>query len=183
MSIILKISWKKKEKSQKSVSFSQKSPIFPISLSAKICNWESKCLQQTKLQTNCFQFDQRKNFCCSKSGSYEISFCGIWKKSYYIRLEMRDLVSCPKSSCFKNGVFTSILLFPMEDLVKDQWNFDTKNVRHSITIDRGSNIISLTRLAMAKVLFVSKDFEEPVVLQLICFRRFSFSLSPFLLFH
>ena len=51
----------------------------------------------------------------------------------------------------------------MQDLVIDHGNFNTKNVRHSITIDRGPNISSTVCLAMAKVLFVSKDFEDHVV--------------------
>ena len=37
----LKDFMKKDEKSQKSASFSQKSPIFPILIPAKICKWES----------------------------------------------------------------------------------------------------------------------------------------------
>ena len=50
----------------------------------------------------------------------------------------------------------------MQDLVIDHLDFNTKNVTHSITIDRGPNIDSIIRLTMAKVLFVSKDFEDPV---------------------
>ena len=51
-------------------------------MSAKICHWLAKFLQQTKLQTNTFQLSQKNVLCCFKSGSYEISFCGVWKKSH-----------------------------------------------------------------------------------------------------
>ena len=42
----------------------------------------SKILQQTKLQTNTFQLGQKKFLYSFKSRSYEISFRGVWKRSY-----------------------------------------------------------------------------------------------------
>ena len=88
-------------------------------------------------------------------------FVQKWKKIKDKRFEPENLVLCPKSSYFRDGVHVCFT-FPMQDLVIDHWNFNTQNLRHSITIDRGPNISSTVRLAMAKVLFVSKDFEDPV---------------------
>ena len=48
-------------------------------------------------------------------------------------------------------------------LVPDRRNFDTKNVRHSVTIKKGSKIIDMIRLDILKVLFVSKEIEDPVI--------------------
>ena len=50
--------------------------------------------------------------------------------------------------------------FPIEDLV--MYHFLEKNVRYSITIKEGSEIIGLIRLDRAKVLFVTKEIEGPV---------------------
>ena len=50
-------------------------------------------------------------------------------------------------------------------LVPDHQNFDTKNVRHSVTIKKGSEIIDMIRLDMPKVLFLSKEIEDPVEIQ------------------
>ena len=47
-------------------------------------------------------------------------------------------------------------------LVSDHQNFDTKNVRHSVTRKYCSKIIHMIRLDMPKVLFVSKEIEDPV---------------------
>ena len=47
-------------------------------------------------------------------------------------------------------------------LVPDHRNFDTKNVRHSVTIKQGSEVIDMIRLDMPNVLFVSKEIEDPV---------------------
>ena len=46
--------------------------------------------------------------------------------------------------------------------VPNHRNFDTKNVRHSVTIKKGSEIIDMICLDMPKVLFVSKEIEDPV---------------------
>ena len=49
-------------------------------------------------------------------------------------------------------------------LVPDHRIFDAKIVRHSVTIKKGSKIIDMIRLDMPKVLFVSKEIEDPVAL-------------------
>ena len=46
--------------------------------------------------------------------------------------------------------------------VPDHQNFDTKNVRHNITRKQSLEIIGIICLDMAKVLFVSKEIEDPV---------------------
>ena len=50
-------------------------------------------------------------------------------------------------------------------LVPDHQNFDTKNVRHSVTRKNCSEIIHMIRLDMPKVLFVSKEIEDPLEIQ------------------
>ena len=76
---------------------------------------------------------------------------GAWKSS-----------QLPKIKLFQRWGVHVCFTFPMQDLVRDLWNFNTKNVKHSITIDRGPSISSLIHLTLGKVLFVSKDFEDPV---------------------
>ena len=46
--------------------------------------------------------------------------------------------------------------------VPDHQNFDTKNVKHSITRKKGPKVIGIICLDMAKVLFVTKEIEDPV---------------------
>ena len=66
-------------------------------------------------------------------------------------------------SAFQHRI-TIVLRFCGVDkpIVPDHQNFDTKNVRHSITRKKGPKVIGIICLDMAKVLFVTKEIEDPV---------------------
>ena len=50
-------------------------------------------------------------------------------------------------------------------IVPDHQNFDTKNIRHTIGRKKGPKIIGKICLDAAKVLFFTKEIEDPVLMQ------------------
>ena len=55
-------------------------------------------------------------------------------------------------------------IFHICTLSAEHQNFDTKNVKHIVTIKKGSKIVDMIRLDMPKVLFLSTEIEDPVTI-------------------